>query len=111
MRDLDTIPPISPADLMPVVALVDNRSSLVWFQHRNTEEPESLCQELDKACARGTGVYERAAELDVGEDGYSLFDATDLPALVPGTTFDRDTLVEKAPLLGHYRRVAAAAVH
>lgn len=111
MRDLDTIPPISPADLMPVAALVDNRSSLVWFRPHNTEQPESLCQKVDKDCARGTGVYERAAELDVGDDGYSVFDATDLPALAPGTTFDRDTLVEKALLLGHYRRVAAAAVH
>jgi hypothetical protein len=99
----DTIPP---ADLVPMVALVDNRTSLVWFMHRTTEQLALLCQAIDKVSAKPAGFYLHVSELDAGEHGYTLFDATRLPVVAPGKAIDRDTLVEKAPLLGHYKRVS-----
>lgn len=100
---------VQPIDLQPVIALVENRTGMVWFLPRKEGRfglPETQCREIDKVNGRCEYGYERVSDLTPSEPGYAIYDASALADKIPpDRPFDRVTMMCAAPLLGFYRRL------
>jgi hypothetical protein len=90
MSDLAAIVP----EPHPVAAVIDNDSSLVWYIGRWLPA-DQLCEVVAKATTGERATFRRVDGLDPGEQGYMVYDATDLV---------ETALVRTGPFLGAFRR-------
>jgi hypothetical protein len=96
------------ANLPAVFAVVDNKHEFVWFLLQG-ESPERVCQMADQATGKLRAEYVPTGELGADDDGWHVYDATNLPPQMQSCEARENIdLILAQPLVGSYRRIAVA---